>query len=191
MTTINPDRLAALNASPVLATYTIHLNDKWHDTQRQKLAPYLPRMVGTARDGQDEARSYMALDWLLRTHTPAWLDLAGLTTAAQKLRALRTIVDEATAKKATRVVQSAHDEADAAWYAAWSAARDAAGDAAGAAAWSAARDAARDAAWSAAWDAAGAAARDAAWSAMRPSVELLQASALNLLDRMIDPEAAS
>ena len=52
-------------------------------------------------------------------------------------------------------------------------------------------DAARDAAGDAAW----AAARDAAWTAARdalaPTVETLQASALDLLDRMIDPSKAA
>jgi hypothetical protein len=98
---------------------------------------------------------------------------------------------------------------DAARAAAWAAARAAAGDAAraaaraaaGAAAGDAAGDAARDAAGAAAgaaagdaaWDAARAAAspaaRDAARAALRPTVETLQASALDLLDRMIDPAA--
>ena len=62
-----------------------------------------------------------------------------------------------------------------------------------AAAWAAAWDAARDAAWAAAWDAAGDAAWAAAWAAARdalaPTVATLQASALDLLDRMIDPSA--
>jgi hypothetical protein len=99
---------------------------------------------------------------------------------------------------------------DAAWAAAWAAAWDAAWDAAWAAArdaaWAAARDAARDAAWAAAraaawdaaWDAAWAAARDAAWDAARdaaraaagnflkPTVEWLQVSAVDLVNRMIE-----
>ena len=97
--------------------------------------------------------------------------------------------------------------------AAWDAAGDAARDAAGAAAWDAARAAARAAAWAAAWDAAraaawaaaggaawdaardaagaaaGAAARAAAWDAARdalaPTVAKLQASALDLVERML------
>src|SRR5215217_5966254 len=60
-------------ASPVLRIYTIGLNDRWDNDQRQRLKPFLPRIVGTAGDGQDEARSYLALDWLIRSFTPAWL----------------------------------------------------------------------------------------------------------------------
>jgi hypothetical protein len=102
---------------------------------------------------------------------------------------------------------------DAAWDAAWdaagaaardaagaaardaarAAARDAARAAAGAAARAAAWDAARAAAWDAAWDAArdaagdaaGDAARDAARKVLRPTVVILQESALALYDQMI------
>jgi hypothetical protein len=190
-------------ASPVLRSFTISLNDGWADAQRQKLIPFLPRMVGTAGDGQDEARSYLALDWLIRTYTPAWLDLAGLSEEARALRDLRRIVDLAAAQAAGPVVREAQTKAsaawdaarDAAWDAAWDAARDAAMDAAWDAAMDAAMDAARDAARAAAMDAAWDAARDAAWDAardaLRPTVETLQASALDLLDKMIDPSAVT
>jgi hypothetical protein len=156
-------------ASTVLRLFTISLNDNWDETQRQKLVPFLPRMVGTANDGQDEARSYLALDWLIRTYTPAFLDLAGLTAEATELRNLRRIVGLVAAKDAGPVVRVAQKKAYAARDAAWAAA----GAAAGAAAWDAARDA------------AGA----AAWESLRPTVEQLQASALVLLDAMIDPSA--
>jgi hypothetical protein len=149
-------------ASPVLRAFTINLNDQWDTPTRQRLRPHLPRMVGTANDGLDKTRSYMALDWLIRTYTPAWLDLAGLTTEATALRDLRRIMDLVAAQSAGPVVREVRTKADAAG----DAARDAAGDAAGAAAW--------DAAWAAARD------------ALKPTVETLQASALDLLDRMID-----
>jgi len=213
--------------SPVLRTFGISLNDVWDDVQRQTLRPFIPRLPGTAGDGLDEARSYLALDWLIRTYTPAWLDLAGLDEAAGELRALRRIADMAAAEAAGPVVRAAQIRAaaaraaagaaagdaagDAAWAAAWAAAWDAAGAAAGAAAWAAAGDAAwdaagaaagdaawdaawaaaGDAAWAAAWAAAGDAAGDAAWAALKPTVELLQASALDLFDRMVDPSAVT
>jgi hypothetical protein len=85
---------------------------------------------------------------------------------------------------------------DAAWAAAGAAAADAAWDAARAAAGAAAWAAAWDAAWAAVRDAAGAAAwaavRDAAWAAVRdalqPTVDALQASAFELLNRMLPTE---
>lgn len=146
-------------ASPVLRTFCISLNDTWSTEQRQQLKPYLVRQIGTAGDGQDEARSYLALDWLIRTYTPAWLDLAGLTAEAQALRDLRRIVDLVSAQAAGPVVRQGSTAADAAWAAAWAAAGDAA--------WAAAR------------------------AALKPTVDLLQASALDLLDRMIDPSAVT
>nr|MDQ5862759.1 hypothetical protein [Actinomycetota bacterium] len=84
-------------ASRVLRNMTIGLNDAWDNGERQKLAPFLPRMVGTGNDGLDEQRSYLALDWIIRTYTPVWLELAGHTKEAQELRDLRRIVDIATA----------------------------------------------------------------------------------------------
>ena len=105
---------------------TLVVLDDLHATDRQRLVPFLPRMVGTAGDGQDEARSYLALDWLIRTYTPAWLDLAGLTAEATALRDLRRIVDTVTAQAAGLLVQDARSEASAARDAAWDAARDAA-----------------------------------------------------------------
>ena len=162
--------------SPVLRDFGISLNDRWDDATRQELKQFIPLLPGTAGDGQDEARGYLALDWLIRTYTPAWLDLAGLDSAAAELRGLRRIVDMVSAKAAGPVVRSARTQAAAAWAAAGAvagavagdAARDAAGAAAGAvagaAAGAAAGDAARAVAGAVAWDAAraaaGAAARD-------------------------------
>src|SRR5206468_8471808 len=124
-------------ASEVLTGFTISLNDRWDDGQRQKLVPFLPRMVGTRGDGQDEARGYLALDWLSRSYTPAWLDLAGLTAEAAELRALRRIVDLVAAQEAGPVVRNAQGKAAAAGAAAGDAAWAAAWGAAGAAAWAA------------------------------------------------------
>ena len=165
-------------ASPILTGFCINLNDRWDNTVRQRLVPFIPRIVGTRDDGKDELRGYLALDWLIRTYTPAWLDLAGLTVEAQALRDLRRIVDLAAAQSAGPLVREASSKAAAAGAAAGAAAWDAAGDAAWAAAW--------DAAGAAAWDAAGAAAQAAARAKLAPTVDTLQTSALDLLDRMID-----
>ena len=186
--------------SPVLSVYGRGLNDAWDDVQRQKLIPFIPRLLGTADDGQDEARSYLALDWLLRTYAPAWLDLAGHMAEAAALREHRRIVDMAAVRSiepAAQAAQAARSAAEsaAAWSsaesAASSAASSAARSAAGPAAGRAAGSAAESAAWSAAWLAAWRAAWSAASSALTPTVEALQASALDLLDAMIDPSAVT
>jgi len=147
--------------SPVLGQFGRSLNDALPDDKRQELRPFVPLLPGTAGDGQDEARGYLALDWLIRTWTPAWLDLAGLTTEALALRDLRRIADLAAAQSAGPVVRQASQKAAATWDAAWDAA------------WAAARAAARDAA------------RAAARDALAPTVAALQASAITLYQAMI------
>jgi hypothetical protein len=177
--------------SPVLAIFLRDWNDALDDATRQRLVPYAIAAVGT-NTGQthEETRAWLALDWLIRVYTPAWLRLAGLVPEARTLEATARIVDAVTCRAVQRPL-------DAAGAAARAAARAAAGDAAWAAAWAAARaaarDAAGDAAWAAAWAAARAAARDAAraaaWAAARaalePTVKMLQESAFELLDAMI------
>jgi hypothetical protein len=233
-------------ACPVIAAFMRRWNDGLPDDARRDLylKRFIPRLVGSLGPlVVAERRAYLALDWLIRVYTPAWLDLVEATKPyASALRALGEIVDMASAKAAESVVRAAGDAAGgaaraaagvAAWDAAWDAAGDAARAAAGGAARAAAGVAARDAAWDAAeyaaraaawaaaeyaaWDAAGVAARVAAgdavraaaeyaaWDAaevaariaagdavraaagvaLRPTVETLQVSALDLLERMI------
>ena len=182
--------------SPVLHQYGMNLNDLLPDDRRQELKRFLPngtdRLAGTATDGKDETRGYIALDWLIRTYTPAWLDLAGLTAEAAALRDLRRIADLVAAQAAGPVVKDASKKAAAARAAAWAAAWAAAGAAAWATAWAAAGAAAwaaaGAAAWDAAWDAAGAAARDAARATLAPTVDGLQQSAIDLYDVLITGE---
>jgi hypothetical protein len=162
-------------ACPTLTAFMVSWNDGLpSDGERDRLLkPLIPQLLNTRlSDAVAERRSYLALDWLIRVHTPKWLDLVPtLQKRAKDLRALPEIVDVAGATAAGKHIRLAQTEADAAWdaaraaawAAAWDAARAAAGDAAGDAAWDAARDAARDAAQAAAW----AAARDAAWAAAR------------------------
>ncbi|TAK93776.1 hypothetical protein EPO05_06940, partial [Patescibacteria group bacterium] len=128
------------DVSKVLHIFGMRLNDALPNDRRQELVRFLPGpdqpspLAGTRDDGLDETRSYMALDWLIRTYTPAWLDLAGLTAEATALRDLRRIVDLVAAQAAGPVVRDAQSKAaaagDAAWAAAGAAARAAARDAA-------------------------------------------------------------
>jgi hypothetical protein len=192
--------------SPVLAVMGRELNDTLPDALRQELKPLVPSLPGTAGDGLDVARSYMALDWLIRTWLPAWLDLVPATQdVARKLRELDRIVDISTAERAGPVVREAQGSASAAgsaagsatvsaaWSVARSAAELAAGSAAGSATVSAAWSAAVSAAWSAAWSAAVSAAVSVARSVARsemdkvlaPTVAELQRSAIQLYADMI------
>ncbi len=161
--------------SPVLHAYGIRLNDILPDDKRQQLRKYLPNgtspLAGTAGDGKDETRGYIALDWLIRTYLPEWLDLAKLTAEATALRDLRRIADLVAAKAARPAVQAAYDNAYKARTAAWAA------EAAGAA-WAAE---AAGGAWAA--EAAG-----GAEAALKPTVDQLQQSAIDLYDVLIAGE---
>jgi len=170
--------------SPVLRAMCIALNDGMDQEPRQRLRPYLTRTIGTAEDGLDTSRGWMAMDWLARVYTPAWLDLAGLTDSAHSLESHAEISDPDTLAGALELLEDARRQARAArarafgsplptgWAAAVAAGvagREAAWACAGAAAWAAARIGIGDIAGDRARAAARAAAGDAAAIAVRQS----------------------
>ena len=198
-------------ASPVISAFLRTWNDLLSDEDRQMLKPFIPKLVGTkASKRVEEKRTWMATDWLAREYAPAFLRLAGLNVAAETLEELAPLTSNAKAIAAQPILSAAESAAwsaaesarsaavSAAWSAAVSAARSAAvsaallaawsvaESAAGLAAWSAAESAAWSAAWSAARSAAGSAALLAAGLALDPTVKSLQASALLLVERMIE-----
>ena len=83
-----PLRPAASASARCCERICIALNDGLEDGPRQRLRPYLARTIGTADDGLDEARSWMAMDWLIRVYTPAWL-IAGRSAAIRPLELAR------------------------------------------------------------------------------------------------------
>lgn len=203
--------------SPVLRAVCIALNDGLETEPRQALRPYLGRTIGTASDGLDSARAWMALDWLIREYAPVWLEAADLPGVAAKLRALASVRDERSLALALPRLEAARAQARAArgpgqWSAARSVAREQAWSCAGAAAWAGARlavgdmagDRARAAARVLGGDAATiaaqhalslsppgegrAAAKEAARGALIPTVERLRHSVFGLLDRMLPTE---
>ena len=147
-------------ACPVITSFCVSWNDSLpNDADRDRLLkPLIPKIVGTRSTPEvEERRSYMALDWLIRVHTPKWLDMVpALHERAKELRELDAIVDMAGATAAGVKVRLAQKDAAAAG----------------------------DAAWDAAWAAARAAAGDAAWDALKPTTEWLQASAVQLVEDM-------
>ena len=75
--------------SPVLRSYTMRLNDRWNNEDRQLLKPYAAKIVGTAGDGQDGARLALAQTALTIDLLPPWLRLAGLDDAATEIKGLK------------------------------------------------------------------------------------------------------
>ena len=74
--------------SPVIASYCITLNDRLNDEARQKLVPYIFKVIGTnTGEADDEQRRRIAATHFARL-LPGWLDAAGLPDAADRIRAL-------------------------------------------------------------------------------------------------------
>ena len=87
-----------------LGAFGRRLNDLLPDGPRQRLNPFIERMVGTAGDGLDDVRRHMAVDWAARTAVPRYLDVAGMAGAAQQLRDLAPVVDKATHRAARKAL---------------------------------------------------------------------------------------
>jgi hypothetical protein len=167
--------------SPVLRAFCTALNDGLEDEPRQRLRLYLARTIGTAQDGLDETRAWMAMDWLIRTYTPIWLSVAGLADAADRLRSLGTVSAAGDLTASLEALRIARQQARGAWgtgpalllapgIAARATARQTAWAAAAAAAWAAARAEVGDIAGDRARAAARAAAGDAAASVARAAL---------------------
>ena len=151
--------------SPIIAAFMRQWNDQLGDEDREMLKELIPVVIGTRTHLADEmTRSWLAVDWLLRTHTTSWLDLAGLGKQADAVRNGPQITNGELLAEAMPALITARDSA--------------------AAARAAARDAAGAAAWAAAGDAAGAAARAAAGAKLKPTISALQKSAIELVKRM-------
>jgi hypothetical protein len=183
--------------SPVIARFCRNWNDGLEQEARDRLLlPLLQDVIGTrTTDADEEIRSNMAFDWLVCVYAPVFFDLTPeLRPHADALRALSPVSNEMDARSRA-VVRSARD---AAWDAEWATARDAARDAEWAAAVAAAVAAAMATAGAAAVVAAGNAAGNAAGYVagdavrvaylsgidLKPTVAMLQESAVDLLKRM-------
>jgi len=164
--------------SPVLRAYCTSLNDSLDNEPRQVLRPYLARTIGTADDGLDDARSWMALDWLVCTYAPTWLAAAGLAGSAHRLEDLAPVMDACDLQGALVELKAARRDARAGWSSALGAARPAAW-----APWAAGRAAAREAAWGS----AGA----AAWAAARVAVGEISGDRARAMARDIAGDAAA
>ena len=114
------------NTSSVIGAFMRNWNDNLPDdaTRNRLLKPLLLDIVDTKSTlAIERRRSYMALDWFIREHVPAWLDLTPtLKPSGDALRAAGEIVDAATLKVIRKQLEGARDKASAAWAAAGAAA---------------------------------------------------------------------
>jgi hypothetical protein len=201
---VHTDRPGA--ASAVVAEYVRHLNDVLPDGPRQRLRPYLSRMIGTAGDGLDDQRARTCALRLARTCLPAALDAAGLDEHARRVRfapaaELRGVVDEARSAAADARSAARERARRACVPIEWSLLRERVRSAARTAGRAAALDATRaafaaadpnaerfalaEASWAATWDALWA----AAWDGREmPDAEALRAGAFDLIDQMLPGE---
>ena len=140
---------------PTLAAFGRSWNDSLDDDARNRLLkPFILRFVGTRSTADVEnARAFLATDWVVRSFTPVWLRKAGLHDDAAALEALPALLSVELCRAAMPTISEARKSAAAARAAAWDAAWGAARGAARAAAGDAARAAARGAAGAAAWGA--------------------------------------
>ena len=76
--------------SEILGAYGRRFNDLLDEENRQRLVPFIPRLVGTRDDGKDEHRALILRDWLLHVAAPRWLERAGLQAEADELRQIDT-----------------------------------------------------------------------------------------------------
>ena len=184
------DRPAATSA--VAAAYVRHFNDVLADGPRQRLRPYLARMIATADDGLDELRAWSCALRLARECLPVAFEAAAIDL--DDLRMARTAAADARSAarehaRADRLAGEWSLRRERVRAAARAAGRAAALDAARAALAAAAPDPERSAlaetAWAATWDALWA----AAWSGRPlPDAATQQAGAFALLERMLPGE---
>lgn len=188
---------------PVVATFVRSWNDALPQADRTAvLLPLVSSLAETrASKAVEHRRALMAADWLVRTNSPVWFRLAGLTRQAETLAGLPEIRSLAEIPALTTPIRSSASDAqtarEAAWKAEWTIPRDAPRDAAWFDAWEAAWVGPYVACQLAAWDPLWAAARDGArnaaavaiWSPahrdIRSPIPQLRQSTLALIERMI------
>src|ERR1041385_8445030 len=81
-------------ASPTIAAFMRSWNDRLNNDDRQKLKPWIARLVGSRGTPEiEERRKWMFADWAFRTALPMYLDQANLQEHARALRDLPAITN--------------------------------------------------------------------------------------------------
>ena len=188
--------------SPSIAAFIRTWSDSLPQDARDRLIlPLIPRLVVTrGSEAVERRRIALVIDWLVRTHMPAWFRLAKLNVEADELADLPEITNLADLRSLCDHLKRARRRAAVANLTlrqAGPAVRAAAWDATQRAAWIAVRDALEAAGppilaagWDTAYAAAYAATRAYGKAPLEPTRRALEQSALALLERMINYEDA-
>jgi hypothetical protein len=94
---------------PVFGNFARHWNDYLKSKDRQKMKPYIRLAIGTAGDGFGWRRSLLIIDWSVREVLAVYCEAQNLKAVkdfARELRGLPEIADWASAKEASKVLQS-------------------------------------------------------------------------------------
>jgi signal transduction histidine kinase len=100
-----PPRSSGSGISPVLEALGLALDTTIGVAWRFRLSSLSSRLSRTRDDGKEEIRARRALDWLVRSFTPSWIESAGIAEPARLLRELEPITNAASAQKADAIVQ--------------------------------------------------------------------------------------
>jgi hypothetical protein len=102
------------NCSQLIGAFMRRYNDSIDQAGRDELAKWTIANVAclarTADDGRERERGYIVADWAVRIAVPVWLELAGATTAAQRVRELPEIVDDKAAWQGSALVREVRKE---------------------------------------------------------------------------------
>ena len=95
-------------ACPVMAAFVRACNDSMSDVARDRhLRPLVPQLVNTRGSAAAERmRGYLAIDALVRTFLPAWLERHGRRDEAQLLAALAPVQRLEDVRTAQRAVET-------------------------------------------------------------------------------------
>ena len=110
--------------SQVVASFFAHV-DQLGAEAKPRLNALRSRVGQIDALDTDDRRAWLCVDWLVRVHAPAWLDLAGLGRRSRALRRLEPLtgpglaLDAADTLEGARVDAAAAAAREAAWDATW------------------------------------------------------------------------
>ena len=141
--------------SPVIRAVGMALNDRLPDDLRQRLVPFVPLVVDTA-DERDDQRRAMALDWLVREFVPMHYDLLPeMAEHAAELRALPELKTPADFEALASILGAAQQTA--------ASVQDSVQDSM--------QDSMRYSVWARVWDSVRDSVRDSVWGSVQGSVQ--------------------